>query len=107
MKIDDLVLSIFDCQQLVCARIAWIKDAAKRPSQSGQTIIWGLTPAAQNEWTGGAIQDPNDGQTYQLSASYKPDGTLHARIFKGLPLFGRTEILNRVDVRNFTGRCWG
>jgi uncharacterized protein (DUF2147 family) len=103
--IRSLVLSIYDCQQLVCGRIVWIKDAAKRPSQCGQTIIWGLAPAAVNQWTGGAIRDPNDGKTYRLSATYEPDGTLHARIFNGVPLFGKTEILNRVDFRNFADKC--
>jgi len=101
----NLVLRIFDCRQSVCGQIVWIKDVAKRPSQCGKIIIWGLAAAAQNEWSGGAILDPNDGKTYQLAATYEPDGTLHARIFKGIPLFGKTEILNRVDVRNFTGQC--
>jgi len=104
-RIHNLVLRIFDCQQSVCGQIVWIKDVTKRPSQCGKIIIWGLAAVAQNEWTGGAILDPNDGKTYQLAATYEPDGTLHARIFKGIPLLGRTEILNRVDVRNFTGQC--
>ena len=104
-RVQNLVLRIYDCQQSLCGQIVWMKDADKRPSQCGQTIIWGLAPAAQNEWTGGAILDPNDGKTYQLSATYEPDGTLHARIYKGIPLFGKTEILKRVDVRNFTGQC--
>ena len=104
-RIHNLVLRIYNCQQSVCGRIVWLKDAAKRPSQCGQTIIWGLAPATKNEWSGGAILDPNDGKTYQLSATYEPDGTFHARIFKGMPLFGKTEILNRVDVQTFTDQC--
>ncbi len=104
-RIRNLVLRIYDCQQSICGRIVWMKDAAKHPTQCGQTIIWGLAPATQNEWAGGSILDPNDGKIYQLSATYEPDGTLHARIFKGIALFGKTEILNRVDVRNFTGQC--
>ena len=104
-RIRNLVLRIYDCEQSICGRSVWMKDEAKRPSQCGQTIIWGLAPATENEWAGGTILDPNDGKIYQLSATYEPDGTLHARIFKGIPLFGKTEILNRVDVRNFTGQC--
>jgi uncharacterized protein (DUF2147 family) len=104
-RVRNLVLRIFDCQQQVCGRIVWIKEAAKRPLQCGQTIIWGLAPTGQNEWIGGAILDPNDGKTYQLSASYQQDGTLRARIFRGIPLLGKTEILSRVDLRNFEGRC--
>jgi uncharacterized protein (DUF2147 family) len=104
-RVRNLVVRIFDCRQQVCGRIVWIKEAAKRPSQCGQTIIWGLAPTEQNEWAGGAILDPNNGKTYQLSASYRLDGTLQARIFDGIPLLGKTEILTRVDLRNFEGQC--
>jgi len=91
--IHNLVLRIYDCQQSICGRMR------------ADDHIWGLTPVTQNEWAGGAILDRNDGKIYQLPATYDPDGTLHARIFKGIPLFGKIEILNRVDVRNLTGRC--
>jgi hypothetical protein len=42
-RIHNLVLRIYDCQQSICGRIVWMKDVAKRPSQCGQTIIWGLS----------------------------------------------------------------
>jgi uncharacterized protein (DUF2147 family) len=100
-----LGLHIFDCQLSVCGQIVWIRDAAQRASQCGMTIIWGLEAKGPAEWTGGSILDPNDGKTYRLSATYQPDGTLHARIFVGFPLLGKKEILKRVDVRELTGRC--
>jgi uncharacterized protein (DUF2147 family) len=100
-----LGLHIFDCQLSVCGQIVWIKDATRRPSQCGMTIIWGLEAKGPAEWTGGSILDPDDGKTYRLSATYQPDGTLRARIFVGAPLLGKTEILKRVDVRELTGRC--
>jgi uncharacterized protein (DUF2147 family) len=103
--IRDLALHIFDCEPSVCGQIVWIKDASRRQSQCGMTIIWGLETKGPAEWTGGSILDPNNGKTYRLSATYEPDGTLHARIFVGVPLFGRTEILKRVDVRGLIGRC--
>jgi hypothetical protein len=31
--IKDLVLDIFDCQHLVCGRIIWIGEAARRPAE--------------------------------------------------------------------------
>jgi hypothetical protein len=37
----------------------------------------------------------DDDRTYRLAATLETDGTLHARIFKGVPLLGRTEILKR------------
>jgi uncharacterized protein (DUF2147 family) len=103
--IRDLVLHIFDCEQSVCGRIVWIKDERRRPSQCGKTIIWGLEAKGPTDWAGGSILDPNNGKTYQLSATYEPDGTLRARIFKGVPLLGKTEILKRVDVHKLTGPC--
>ena len=103
--IRDLALHIFDCRHMVCGRIVGIKDAVRRQSQCGKTIVWGLEEQGPNEWGGGSILDPDDGKTYRLSATFQSDGTLHARIFKGVQLFGRTEILKRIDLRSFTGRC--
>jgi uncharacterized protein (DUF2147 family) len=95
--IRNLVLDIFDCANLVCGRIVWIGDPARRASQCGRTIIWGLELQRPSVWTGGSILDPNDGKTYRLSATYEPDGTLRARIFIGVPMFGKTEILKRIE----------
>src|SRR5271156_1124412 len=80
--IDDLGLDLFDCQNLVCGRIVWIKDPKRRPSQCGRTIIWGLGVVGPSEWAGGSILDPDDGATYQLAATLQPDGGLRARIYK-------------------------
>jgi uncharacterized protein (DUF2147 family) len=56
-------------------------------------------------WTGGSIFDPDDGATYQLSATLQSDGSLHARIYKGIPLIGKTEVLQRVSARLPEDRC--
>ena len=103
--IRNLALNIYDCDLLVCGKIVWIKDTARRASQCGKTIIWGLEPKGPTEWSGGSILDPNDGKTYKLSATYEPDGTLRAQIFIGIPILGKTEILKRVDVRSLTEMC--
>src|ERR1700728_5514358 len=39
--IRDLVLDIFDCDSMVCGRIVWIREPARRSSQCGRTIVWG------------------------------------------------------------------
>jgi uncharacterized protein (DUF2147 family) len=100
-----LVLRIFDCQPRVCGRIVGLSDAGKRKSQCGMTIVWGLEATRPNEWKGGSIVDPNDHTIYRLSAVSEPDGTLHARIFEGIPMIGKTEVLTRVDNRSFAGQC--
>jgi uncharacterized protein (DUF2147 family) len=96
-SIRGLALHIFDCRRLVCGQIIWLNDPAQRPSQCGRTIIWRLEATGSNEWGGGWIVDPNDDKTYRLSAVYEPDGTMRARIFKGIPLIGKTEVLTRVN----------
>jgi uncharacterized protein (DUF2147 family) len=103
--IRNLALRIYDCDLLVCGKIVWMKDASRRASQCGKTIIWGLQPNSLTEWSGGSILDPNDGKTYRLSATYEPDGTLRAQIFVGVPILGKTEILKRVDVQDLTEKC--
>jgi hypothetical protein len=55
--------------------------------------------------TAASILDPNDGKIYRLSAVYEQDGTLRARIFRGIPLFGKTEILKRVDLHSLAVVC--
>ncbi|MBV8397548.1 MAG: DUF2147 domain-containing protein [Acetobacteraceae bacterium] len=103
--IRDLILRIFACRDRVCGQIVWLRDAARRPSQCGRTIVWGLEASGPNSWNGGSILDPDYNIIYGLSAVLEPDGVLHARIFKGVPLFGKTEILKRVDLASFTGQC--
>ena len=100
-----MVLTIFDCEHLVCGRIVWLKDPARRPLQCEKTIVWGLNRQGPSEWTGGSILDPDDGLTYQLSAKLQTDDTLNARIFKGVPVLGKTEVLRRIDIRPLTDRC--
>jgi uncharacterized protein (DUF2147 family) len=101
----DLVLDIFNCQGSVCGKVAWTKNPQKRPTECGRTIVWGLSPDGPETWSGGSIFDPTDGNTYRLSAKLEPDGTLHARIYRGVPLLGKTEVLRRVQPRSLDGWC--
>jgi len=104
-KIRDLVLDISDCQQSVCGKIVWLKDPHRRPTDCGQTIVWGLSATGPGKWADGSIYDPTDGNTYRLSATLEPNGTLEARIYKGVRVFGKTETLIRVASRSLDGWC--
>jgi uncharacterized protein (DUF2147 family) len=103
--IRDLVLDIFNCQGSVCGKVAWTKNPQQRRTECGRTIVWGLSPDGPETWSGGSIFDPTDGNTYRLSATLESDGTLHARIYRGVPLFGKTEVLKRVQPRSLDGWC--
>jgi hypothetical protein len=43
--------------------------------------------------------------TYDVTAELTASNTLSARIYRGVPLFGRTEILIRDPQLSFDGRC--
>jgi uncharacterized protein (DUF2147 family) len=104
-RIENMVLEIFDCQQLVCGRIVWIGEEAKRPTQCGKTIVWGLSQKSPTVWKDGAIHDPNTDKTYSLSATFQPDGELRARIFQGVEVLGQTKMLRRVGEKSLSGWC--
>jgi uncharacterized protein (DUF2147 family) len=103
--IDDLILEIYQCQDFMCGRVAWVKDPHRRKLDCGRTIVWGLSASGPETWDDGSIYDTTDGNTYRLNASLNADGTLHARIFRGIPLFGKTEILRKVASRSQPGWC--
>jgi uncharacterized protein (DUF2147 family) len=104
-KIRNIVLDIFDCRNQVCGRIVWMHDPQRRAAECGKTIVWGLAPDGPSRWAGSWIFDPDNGTTYHLSASLQVDDTLRARIYEGISLFGKTEILMRVKARSLSGWC--
>jgi uncharacterized protein (DUF2147 family) len=103
--IQDLILDIYQCDTFICGRVAWVKDPKRRQLDCGRTIVWGLSPSGPETWDDGSIYDTTDGNTYRLNATLSSDGTLHARIFRGVPLFGKTEILRKVSSRSRPGWC--
>ena len=71
----------------------------------GLTIIWGLQPNGANHWSNGSLYDPQDGTTYDVTAERTSPDRISARVYRGVPLFGRTEILIRDPQLSFDGRC--
>jgi len=67
--------------------------------------IWGLQPGAADYWTGGWLYDPKDGVTYDVTAELTTPTTISARVYRGAPLFGRTETLVRDPQLSLDGRC--
>ncbi len=103
---DRLAIQVFDCQRLLCGRIVWLRQPTLRtPKLCGRTIVWGLTPTGPAHWNNGTFFDPEDGETYNLTATLQPDGSMSARIYEGIALFGKTELLRRISPRSLTGWC--
>jgi uncharacterized protein (DUF2147 family) len=104
--IHDLALNIYDCGKLVCGKIVWIGEPKKRtPGKCGKVIVWGLAQDGPAKWSGGKIYDTEEDTTYNLSAELEPSGTLNARIYRGIPLFGKTEVLTRIQPRSRPDWC--
>jgi uncharacterized protein (DUF2147 family) len=117
-----VAVQLFDCGGQLCGRIVWLlrpRTPAGQPDLDthnpetslrqrhlcGLTIIWGLQPGAPDRWTGGWLYDPQDGATYDVTAELASPTTISARVYRGAPLFGRTEILIRDPQLSFDGRC--
>ncbi len=64
----------------------------------GMVIISGLR-YAENQWAHGQILDPENGKTYKCSARLTENGKkLNVHGYLGLPLFGRSQTWERVDL---------
>ena len=117
-----VAVQIFECSGLLCGRIVWLLRPVSPAGQPdldllnpdptlrqrrlcGLTIIWGLQPVGQGQWSNGWLYDPKDGATYNVTAQLITPDTMSARVYRGMPLLGRTEILTRDPPLGFDGRC--
>ena len=100
---DRLALEVAECNYLYCGRIVWVRPGT--PGTCGQTIVWGLTEAGPGRWNDGWFFDPDTGQTYDLSMSLRPDGSLSARLVNLVQLAGKLEKLTPIDPKTLKGGC--
>jgi uncharacterized protein (DUF2147 family) len=115
-------VQIFDCSGLLCGRVIWLekaRDTAGRLARDdknpdpifrqrplcGLTVIQGLEPAGLDQWNSGSLYNPEDGQTYRVSAELRSADVFVARIYMGVPLFGETKTLLRVPRLRSEGWC--
>jgi uncharacterized protein (DUF2147 family) len=114
-------VQIYDCSGLLCGRILWLQTprdpqgqlnrdrnnpnpALRQRRLCGLTVLWGLRPAGSDRWEGGWFYNPEDGETYNVSAELRSD-LIVARIYSGIRLFGETKTLRRVPHGTSEGWC--
>jgi uncharacterized protein (DUF2147 family) len=103
---DRVVIDIFSCDNALCGRVVWLRNPRLRTAEMcGRTIVWGLAPSGPEQWTDGSLFDPEDGSTYNLSATLQSDGTISARVYEGFSMLGRTEVLRRIEPYSLRGWC--
>jgi uncharacterized protein (DUF2147 family) len=115
-------VQIYDCTGLMCGRILWLRvprnalgqldrdkhnpdPALRRRQLCGLTMLWNLHPDGANRWKDGWFYNPDDGGNYRESAQLKTDDVIVARIYQGIPLFGKTKTLERVPHGVTAGWC--
>ena len=103
-RVEQIALELYPCDQAACGKIVWVQNPAKR-HLCGRVIIWGLTSDGSPQWSGGQFYDPENDKTYDLNARVESHDLIAARIYKGVPLIGRTEILTRIPSHSLAGWC--
>jgi uncharacterized protein (DUF2147 family) len=115
-------VQIFDCNERMCGRIVWLAKPRNALGQldrdknnpdltlrerplCGLTILWALRPDGPDRWKDGWFYNPDDGQTYRVSAQLKSDDVMVARIYAWIPVFGTTKTLARVPKDITDGWC--
>lgn len=107
-------LEIMPCGNELCGKLVWFRwpndaqglplvDLKNRDSALRArplldlTVLTGLRRAADGKWEDGEIYNPDDGKEYRVQVSIQADGSLRARVYKFLPIFGETLIWTRVE----------
>ena len=64
----------------------------------GMPLIWGFKKTAEaNAFDDGKIYNGENGKIYNANIGLQPDGKLRLRGYVGSPMFGETQIWNRVN----------
>lgn len=71
----------------------------------GLTVLWALHPKGDDRWEGGWFYNPYDGKTYRVSAKLTSADLIVARVYVGIPVFGKTKTLQRVARGTVEGWC--
>ena len=117
-----VAIQVFDCSGLLCGKIIWLarsRTPAGRPDVDhlntdpklrqrplcGLTILWGPRPNGPGHWSNGWLYDPHDGHTYNVTAGVSSPNRISARVYRGVPFFGRTEMLIRDPQLSSHGHC--
>lgn len=124
MIMEEVAVEVAECDSdgRLCGRIVWLqapRDAAGQPKRDemnplealqtrplcGLTVLQGLRPTGPYSWGGGTFYDPRDGGTYRIRMTLGAGDALIARVYIGVPLFGRSQRLVRVNRLTDDGWC--
>ena len=121
---EDVVITIFEVNQTISAKITWIKspndkngnpktdlfnpvESLRGRSRMGMMVMYDLTYIAGNIWDNGSLYIPKNGKTYSGMMRLKNENTLNIRGYIGFSFFERyssnwTRVLDRDKFTNET-----
>ena len=121
---EDVVITIFEVNQTISAKITWIKspndkngnpktdlfnpvESLRGRSRMGIIVMYDLTYIAGNIWDNGSLYIPKNGKTYSGMMRLKNENTLNIRGYIGFSFFERyssnwTRVLDRDKFTNET-----
>lgn len=67
----------------------------------GLGIIWGFDPDGKDRWDNGKIYKADDGDIYHANVELLSGNELKLRGHIGISLIGKSQILTRVDPKNY------
>jgi uncharacterized protein (DUF2147 family) len=119
---EKVAIQVFDCEGMLCGRVVWLKapldpqgilkrdrlnpdQALQKRQVCGSTIIWDGHPADSTHWKDGWFYNPEDGATYRVKMKLQSADVMVARIYRGVPIFGKTRTLVRVPMGVGAGWC--
>lgn len=102
---------IEQCGDKLCGSIRWLREPLRdgkpkldihnpdaklrdRPD-CGLQMLGEFKQSDPNEWKGGWIYNPADGNSYDSHMILQDDGTLRVRGFVGISLFGKSQVWTR------------
>jgi len=119
---EDVVITIFEVNQTISAKITWIKspndkngnpktdlfnpvESLRGRSRMGMMVMYDLTYIAGNIWDNGSLYIPKTGKTYSGMMRLKNENTLNIRGYIGFSFFERysstwTRVLDRDKFTN-------
>jgi uncharacterized protein (DUF2147 family) len=108
-------VAIAPCAERLCGTLVWLEDPLgddgepvtdrNNPDPAlhdrpvlGLTILTDVASSRRrNVWDGGAIYDPQTGNTYRVRLTLTDPRTLQVRGYVGTPILGRTTMWRRVE----------
>ena len=106
-------VELYSCGERLCGKIVWLakprwsegtlKLDERNPDPAlrgrhwcGIEVISDLRPRNGN-WVEGRFYYPKDGNNYDIEIRPKENGTLTVRAYKGLKIFGKSEVWTRAE----------